>query len=95
MDDPAALALLKTSLGFAGPVTPDVAELLRGKLSQAEARIRTCGLTVDHAELPDVMLLVSVAEYLYRKRDAGPGLPRMLVEEIHERQVAKCTGGAT
>lgn len=94
MVNPAALALLKTSLGRTGPVPEAVEDMMTGKLAQAAARIRAYGLELDETDMADVMLLVSVADYLYRKRDAGPGLPRMIVDEIHDRQVAKCTGGA-
>lgn len=93
MVNPATLALLKTSLGRTGQIPEAVEEMMVGKLAQAEARIRRYGLELDPSEMEDLMLLVSVADYLYRKRDAGPGLPPMIRDEIHDRQVAKCTGG--
>lgn len=95
MENPAALAMLKTSLGFYGQTPPGVEELLKGKLDQAEDRLSRAGLVLDLAEVSDLQFLVSTAEWLYRKRDAGPGLSRMIREELHDRQVAKCTGGAT
>ena len=95
MENPAALAMLKTSLGFYGQTPPGVVELLKGKLDQAAAAIRRDGLTLDLDDMADLQFLVSTAEWLYRKRDAGTGLSRMIREELHDRQVAKCTGGAT
>ena len=93
MDNPAALGLLKTSLGFLGTVPEGVEDFLRGKLSQAQTVIARDGLTLDLTDLADLQFLVSVADWLYRKRDAGPGLSRMIRDEIHDRQVARSTGG--
>ena len=93
MVNPAALALLKTSLGRTGQVPEAVEKVMAGKLEQAQARIRRYGLELDLTDMADLQFLVSVADYLYRKRDAGPGLPPMIRDEIHDRQVAKCTGG--
>lgn len=95
MVNPAALALLKTSLGYAGTVPDAVEDMMAGKLAQADARIRRYGLELDLTNMADLQFLVSVADYLYRKRDAGPGLPRMIADEIHDRQVARSTGGTS
>lgn len=92
---PAAIEGLKTSRGFLGPVAPAVESFMRDKLHQAHARIKRYGLTLDLTDPADLMLLVAVADYLYAKRDTGAGLPQMLKDEIHDRQVAKSTGGST
>ena len=94
MDNPAALAMLKTDLGFLGQVPQGVEAFMRSKLDQASAQLQRAGLTLDLTDQADVQLLASYAAHLYRHRDAGSGLPRMLKDEIHDRQVAKSTGGA-
>lgn len=94
MDNPAALAFLKTDLGFLGPCPPGVEDFMRGKLDQAAARIRQAGLELDLNDRADLQFLASWAAYLYRKRDAGTGVPPMLRDELHDRQVARATGGA-
>lgn len=95
MDNPAALAMMKTDLGFLGSVPPNVEDFMRGKLDQAAARIRKAGITLDLADSADLQFLASWAAYLYRKRDAGSGVPPMLKDELHDRQVARSTGGGT
>ena len=94
MDNPAALAFLKTDLGFLGPVPPGVEAFMRGKLAQAAAALSRAGLTLDLEDPADVQLLSSYAAHLYRHRDAGTALPPMLRDELHDRQVARSTGGA-
>ena len=94
MDNPAALAFLKTDLGFLGTCPPGVEDFLRGKLDQAAARIAKDGITLDLTDPADLQFLASFAAYLYRKRDAGSGVPPMLRDELHDRQVARSTGGA-
>lgn len=93
MVNPAAMSLLKTSLGFYGPVPEGVEELLAGKLAQADTAARRAGLELNAADPADLEFLVAVAEWLYRKRDAGSGLSRMIREELNDRKVAKCTTG--
>lgn len=91
----AAVEGLKTARGFLGPIDSAVEKFMRDKLHQAWARIKRYGLTLDLTDPADLMLLVAVADYLYAKRDTGAGLPQMLKDEIHDRQVAKSTGGAS
>lgn len=87
-----ALTLLETDLGFHSPSTP-VQDLLKGKLEQARALLTRFGLKISEGETADLLFLVSVAAWLYRKRDAGEAMPRMLRDEIHDRQVAGSTAG--
>lgn len=94
MENPAALALLKTDVGFFGPCPPGVEDFLSTKLDQAAAAIRRDGLTLDLNDLADLQFLASYAAHLYRHRDAGKALPDMLRDELHDRQVAKSAGGA-
>lgn len=93
MVNPAALALLKTSLGFYGDPPAGVEDLLASTLAQAEARIRRAGLTLDLTDQADLQFLVSFAEWLYSKRKTGEGMSRALRDEINDRKVARSTGG--
>lgn len=90
--DNAALAMLKTDLGY-HTISQDLQTFLLGKLDQARARIRRMGLDLDEADTSDLLFLVSVASHMVRKRDAGEGLSRMILDEVHDRQVADTTGG--
>lgn len=95
MENPAALALLKTDLGHYGPVPEGVDSLLQVKLDDAEGELRDAGIVLDLTSHRDLDLLVMYAAWLYRGRIHQTDKPLMLQRLLRNRQVAKCTGGST
>lgn len=75
----AALALLKTDLGFTkDSVTPDQELYLTQKLEAAESRIKKAGVKLNETDFDHLDLLVSYASYLYRRRDSNDPMPQSL-----------------
>lgn len=89
---PAAMALLKAGVGFFDSKIPEAMETyLESLLGAAESALAERGIYVHSGEINDDMLLAMYAEWLYRKKATGAGMPDMLRAEIRTRQVGKAT----
>lgn len=81
----AKLTMLKIDLGITGAAYDD---RLSQYIVSAEQMIRTEGITLnDSAE--DRQLIVSYAAWLWRRRDSGAGMPRMLRYLLNNRLFAE------
>ena len=81
----AKLTMLKVDLGITGTAYDD---RLSQYISSAEQMIGTEGITLtDSAE--DKQLVVSYAAWLWRRRDSGNGMPRMLRYLLNNRLFAE------
>ena len=88
-----ALTLLRAELGCISRTLPtDMAALLQQKLDSAESTLADKGIIIDESLPKDMDLLVSYAAWLYRKRESGDELPRMLRYAINNRQTRKAVG---
>ena len=86
MEASAALSMLKVDLGFLSPA-PEVLTYMEHLLSVAEKELDRKGIVLDNADPADVHLKVMYAAWLYRKRDTGAGMPRMLEYALRNAQV--------
>lgn len=83
MNEQGRLLMLKTDLGFKG-TGYDLR--LTQLLTVAESAIKAEGATtLDVTTLPDAELVVMYAAWLWRKRDTGEGMPRMLRWSLNNR----------
>lgn len=76
------LAMLKVDLGIS---TDAYDERLRQYLSAASDYIEREGIHLNESSLSDSNLQVMYAAYLWRKRDTGQGMPRMLRWHLNNR----------
>lgn len=87
---PVALGLLKAGLGYYDSKIPPAVEAHLSQLLEIAAEHlaeRKIYLRPDN--LSDAMLQEMYAEWLYRKKSTGEGMPEMLSKEIRTRQVNK------
>ena len=83
MADLNLLSMLKIDLGFK---TNGYDDRLNQLLTVAEKEIiREGAETLDKTDLDDAQLIVMYAAWLWRKRDTGEGMPRMLRWELNNR----------
>ena len=75
------LAALKIDLGI---TTSAYDERLNDYLASAEAEIHREGVTID-PDGKDDFLIVMYAAWLWRKRDSGAGMPRMVRWALNNR----------
>lgn len=85
------LASLKTDLGFMGG---GAGNLIDDRLTQllqiAEKAIKAEGAaTLDPSQLEDAQLIVMYAAWMWRNRDTGVGMPRMLRWALNNRIFAE------
>lgn len=77
------LTMLKTDLGFSAT---GYDTRLTQYLNDAEKQIKREGVaTLDSSELEDAQLVVMYAAWLWRRRDSGDGMPRMLRWALNNR----------
>lgn len=89
---PHAMKWLKAGLGFFDSKIPEAMETyLERLLGASESALAERGVYVHSGEDSDDMLLAMYAEWLYRKKATGAGMPDMLRAEIRTRQVGKAT----
>jgi len=79
------LTMLKTDLGITGSAYDD---RLGQLIESAKQMIRTEGITLTES-LEDQQLIVSYAAWLWRRRDSGVGMPRMLRWLLNNRLFAE------
>lgn len=78
------LKMLKTDLGILTTTLYD--ERLLQYLEYAQAAIiREGAATLDTSDLEDAQLVVTYAAWLFRRRDAMEGMPRMLRYALNNR----------
>lgn len=88
MADSPALVMLQVDLGYLNP--PDqVKTFMNHCLSAATTELQRKGVMLDSSDPADTHLLVLYAAWLYRKRDTGAGMPRMLEYALRNAQVHK------
>ena len=93
---PAALSILKSSLGFFGAaLDADVEAHLKNCLNAASRELEEeCGIVLTHGDIYDDNLQASYALWLYTKRRTGEGKPQMLSRAIRNRQVCNALTAA-
>jgi len=82
MTDETMLAMLKINLGIN---TTAYDERLRQYLETAKAEIEREGATLSADSVPDCNLIIQYAEWMWRRRDSGEGMPRMIRWQINNR----------
>lgn len=82
MDESTMLQMLKIDLGI---TTTAYDQRLARYLESALAAIITEGVSVDTDDVQDANLVVMYAAWLWRKRDTGEGMPRMLRWQLNNR----------
>ena len=80
MTEAEMLAALKIDLGIA---TTAYDERLKQYLKSAEAEIRKEGVTLDLSDIDHVQAVTMYAGWLWRKRDTGEGMPRMVRYQLN------------
>lgn len=76
------LSLLKIDLGI---VSEAYDSRLKSVIQAAAKFITTEGVTLDYTALDDVQLVVMYAGWMWRKRETGDGMPRMLRWALNNR----------
>ena len=77
------LSMLKIDLGIRSTTAYD--ERLTQYLESAEESIAEEGITLDLENVKDCQLVVMYAAWMWRKRDSGEGMPRMLRYALNNR----------
>ena len=80
------LALLKVDLGI---TTTAYDTRLTQYINSAKEMIGTEGVTLNTTDLEDAQLVVMYAGWLWRKRDNGDAMPRMLRWTLNNRLFAE------
>ena len=81
------LTMLKTDLGISSTGYDD---RLKQILKSSEKAIRKEGVsTLDNTDLDDCQLIVMYAAWIWRQRDTGVGMPRMLRWSLNNRIFAE------
>lgn len=81
------LTMLKTDLGISSTGYDD---RLKQILKSSEKAIRKEGVsTLDNTDLDDCQLIVMYAAWIWRQRDTGAGMPRMLRWSLNNRIFAE------
>ena len=84
------LAALKIDLGIA---TTAYDARLSQYLKTAEAEIRKEGVTLDLSDIDHVQTITMYAGWLWRKRDTGEGMPRMVRYQLNNLIFHQHLGG--
>lgn len=84
------LTMLKTDLGISSTGYDD---RLKQILKSSEKAIKKEGVsTLDNTDLDDCQLIVMYAAWIWRNRDTGAGMPRMLRWSLNNRIFAEKAG---
>ena len=86
MDEQTMLEMLKVDLGIS---TTAYDSRLTSMIAVAKDSIAKEGITLDDAKISDGNLVVMYAAWLWRKRDSGNGMPRMLRYMLNNRLFAE------
>lgn len=85
MDNTTMLEALKVDLGI---TTAAYDGRLMQYIDTAQAAIKEEGVDLDTKTLKDANLVVMYAAWMWRKRDTGEGMPRMLRWQLNNRLFA-------
>lgn len=89
MDDTTMLAALKVDLG----ITTTVYDArLTQYITAAKSAIEIEGVELNSSSIADGNLVVMYAAWLWRKRDTGEGIPRMLRWQLNNRLFSQKVG---
>lgn len=80
------LVMLKVDLGI---TTTAYDTRLTQYLTSAKEMIEREGATLNTTDLEDAQLVVMYAGWMWRKRDSGEGMPRMLRWTLNNRIIAE------
>ena len=86
MDYTTLLSGLKVDLGI---TTSAYNERLESYLQRAKEEIEREGITLSASSVSDQNLVINYAAWLWRKRDTGEGIPRMIRWQINNRHFGK------
>ena len=86
------LAMLKTDLGISASTTAYDTRLTQYLNAAKEAIIREGATTISTSDPADMQLIVMYAAWLFRRRDAMDGMPRMLRMALNNRVFAQKAG---
>lgn len=89
MDDTTMLAALKVDLGI---TTTAYDARLAQYITAAKSAIEIEGVELDSSSIADGNLVVMYAAWLWRKRDTGEGIPRMLRWQLNNRLFSQKVG---
>lgn len=89
MDDTTMLAALKVDLGI---TTTAYDARLAQYITAAKSAIEIEGVELDSSSIADGNLVVMYAGWLWRKRDTGEGIPRMLRWQLNNRLFSQKVG---
>lgn len=84
------LEMLKVDLGI---VTSAYDTRLTQYISYAKQSIKEEGATLDLSSVADMQLVVMYAGWLWRRRDTGEGMPRMLRYALNNKVLGGKTNG--
>lgn len=84
------LSALKIDLGI---VTTAYDERLTQYLEAAQKEIEREGATLNMNDTDDAQIVVMYASWLWRKRDTGEGMPRMIRYALNNRVFSEKMGG--
>lgn len=87
------LDMLKVDLGIKN--TPAYDDRLIQYLNYASQEIQSKGVTLDPSAVRDQQLVVMYAAWLWRRRDSGEGMPRMLRYTLNNRIIGQVGGGGS
>lgn len=90
MNESTMLEMLKVDLGIS---TTAYDQRLAQYLESALAAIITEGVSVDTSDVQDANLVVMYAEWLWRKRDTGEGMPRNIRWILNNRLFSEKING--
>lgn len=80
------LTSLKVDLGI---TTTAYDERLKAYLQRADEEIKQEGVTLSASSLSDQNLVIAYAAHMWRKRDTGEGMPRMIRWQLNNRLFGK------
>lgn len=86
------LTMLKTDLGISATTTAYDTRLTQYLNAAKEAIIREGATTISTSDPADMQLIVMYAAWLFRRRDAMDGMPRMLRMALNNRVFAQKAG---
>lgn len=89
MDEIMLLEMLKVDLGIS---TNAYDNRLSQYLITAQNAIQTEGVTLDLSVISDCTLVIMYAAWLWRKRDSGEGMPRMIRYALNNRLFSEKAG---
>lgn len=89
MTDTNMLEMLKIDLGIS---TTAYDSRLTRYIESAKEHIEIEGITLDTASIKDCSLIVMYAGWLWRKRESGEGMPRMIRYALNNRLFSEKVG---